>query len=213
MEWCDSIFLKSIFQAGIGLFSFVALLIALWLVKFLLQSVLGINLIIVKDDLNLVLIILATIGTATYVYNSESLRKEKENVKKQMDLLKILHSELDFLDKNLEAYKETFSKESHYPFYELWGIDISLYFKGLSHKINNQETLDLKKNLMIIKDKLLIINNMKFEARKWEEERSQEKVSEYAIKTLRTGIIKIISEDILPVIKKSKEFLDNPLLK
>lgn len=213
MKKSDSVLGKSLIQTAIGLFIFAVILFLLWLITLLLEKIVNINLPINREDLNLVLIIASTIGTAIYIYNSSTLRKEKEDIKKQIDLLRILYIELSFLEKSLESYKETFSKKSHYPFYELWNIDTSIYFNGLSHKINNQETIALKENLMIIKDKLLIINNMKLESKKLEEERGKEKIIGYAIKILREKIIKIIDADILPIIKKSKEFLDNFLLK
>jgi len=204
-----SVLVKSIFQAGIGLVMFVIILSFLWLMVFLLKEIFNITLLINSEALGLVLAILATIGTAMYIYNSNKLEKENEDIKKQLDLLKVLSEELNFLEKNLKSYKETFSKKSHYPFYELWNIDVSIYFNGLSHKINNQETIKLKKNLMIIKDKLLIINNMKFESKKDEEERGKEKLIQVKIESIREGIIKIIDDEILPIVKKSKKLINN----
>ena len=203
---------KSALQTAIALFIFAVILSLLWLIIYLLKEFLGIIFPITENGLHLVLAILATIGTAMYIYNSNKLEKEKEEIKKQIDLLKILSQELNFLEKNLKSYKNTFSGEKTYPFYELWSIDTSLYFKGLSHKINDNETIGLNKNLMIIKDKVLIIKNMKSESYKLEE-RGKEELVKYAIKGLRKQIGIIIDGDILPVIKKSKKIINNFLLK
>jgi hypothetical protein len=202
----NSILGKSIIQAAIGLFIFGALLFLLWLMVLFLEKV-GIILTINKTDLNLILAILATIGTAMYIFNSNKFGKEQDEKQKQRDLLIILSEEIDFLSGNLEAYKKSFSKPNHYPLYELWKIDTSLYFSNLSHKINGEETLELKKNLMKIKDKIILINNFKTEMRNLEEKRGNEDLIK-AIKpgeSIRSQITKVIDEDILPIIRDSKK--------
>ncbi len=205
---------KSLLQTAIGLFIFVPILLLILLIRYLLEEVFNISFPINKEDLSLIFAILATIGTAVYLYNSDKSEKEKEEIKKQIDLLEVLSAELNFLEKNLESYKETFSKKSHYPFYELWNIDVSIYFNGLGHRINNQETIKLKKNLIIIKDKLLITKNMKDEAWRLEREKETNPIIEKvgAIDMIRKQIVKIINADILPVIERS-EILINKIKK
>lgn len=139
-------------------------------------------------------------------YKKQIKKEDKREEGRQLDLLRTLVTELIFLNGNLEAYKETFSRQGVYPLYELWDMDVSLYLKGLNHKIKNHETISLKENLMVIKDKLTIVNNFKAEAKKLEE-RGGEKLVQYAIKSNRKQIIKIIDEDLLPIINKSKKFI------
>lgn len=205
---------KSMFQTGVGLFIFALILSVLWIIVSLLKLFFKITLFISDTNLSLVLTILATIGTAMYIYNSDRFEKEKDETKKQLDLLKVLYEEFTFLEKNLESYKEVFSKPNRYPLYELWDIDTSVYFNGLGYKINNQETIGLKKNLMVIKDKILVIDNMKNEAKRLEEADVNSIAKKIdATKIIRDQIIKIIDEEILLIVKKSKEFLDNPSFK
>lgn len=206
-EGNNSILGKSILQSGVGLLIFVLLLTILWFIVYLLKNFFGITFLINNNDLGLTLAILATFGISMYIYNSNKLEKEKDDTRKQMDLLNILLQELNFLKKNLKAYRKTFSGEKTYPFYELWSIDTSLYFKGLSHEIGDKETVDLKKNLMIIKDKILLVNNMKSESYRLEERGGEERVA-YAIKVIRKQIGKIIDKDILPVVKESEKMVD-----
>ncbi len=197
---------KTMFQIGIGLFMFILLLLLFFLLRLLIEQVFKITIPLNKDDLNLVLVIVATIGAVLYVHNKSKSEKEKDDEKKQIDLLKVLIIELNFLEDNLKSYKKTFSKQYYYPFYELWDINVAIYLNGLNHKLNEQDTIELKKNLMIIKDKLLIINNMKHESKE-EEKREREWKIKIKIESLREGIINIINDDLLPVIKKSKEFI------
>lgn len=140
-------------------------------------------------------------------YEKQTKKEDEREEGKQIDLLKTLFTELIFLEKNLNSYKEVFSKDGHYPFYELWDLDVSLYLRNLNHNIKGKETIELKENLMTLKDKLLIINNMKLESKKCEEERGSEKLIRIKIESLRKGIIEIIDKDILSVIKKSKRFI------
>ncbi len=140
-------------------------------------------------------------------YKKQTRKEDQREKGKQLDLLETLFTELNFLENNLNSYKDTFSKKSHYPFYELWDIDAALYLRALNHKIKGKETIGLKENLMILKDKLLIINNMKLEAKKEEEERGKEKLIQIKIESLRKGIIEIIDADLLPILRKSKKFI------
>lgn len=137
-------------------------------------------------------------------YERQNEKEDKREEEKQIDLIRTLLTELNFLEKNLESYKETFAKKRHYPFYELWNLDVALYLRTLNHRIKMKETISLKKNLMFIKDKLLIINNMKVESKKDEEERGEEVMIKIKVESLRNGIIKIIDKDLLLSIKKSK---------
>lgn len=138
----------------------------------------------------------------------KQIRKEDEREEgKQLDLLRTLFTELTFLEKNLNSYKDTFSKKGHYPFYELWDIDAALYLRELNHKIKVKETIGLKEDLMTLKDKLLIINNMKLESKRDEEERGKEKLIQIKIESIRKGIVEIIDSDILPILIKSKKFI------
>lgn len=80
----------------------------------------------IPEQYRSLLIFLAYISIALLVYalgevREEFKRQEKYNdyLKKQLSLLKVLIEELNFLKNNLEAYKETFSKERHYSLYEL----------------------------------------------------------------------------------------------
>jgi len=209
MEKNKSVLSKSILQTAGGLLLFVLLLSLFWLFIYLIEKYLGITLLINKDDLNLVLAIIATIGTAMYIYNSNKFEKEKEDIKRQVDLLIILSEELDFLSGNLKAYKESFSKPNHYPLYELWRVDTSLYFAKLSRKINSKETLELKKNLMKIKDKIILISNFKSEMRTLEEDRGEEDLIKKIEpgKIIRKQIITIIDKEILPLIENSKKII------
>ena len=200
----NSILVKSIFQSAIGLSIFTLLLAVIWLILYLLEKCFSIIFLFNNDDLGLFLAILATFGISMYIYNSNKLEKEKDDTRKQMDLLNILLQELNFLKENLKAYKKTFSGEKTYPFYELWSIDTSLYFKGLNHEIGNKGTINLKKNLMRIKDKILLVNNMKSESYKLEKRGREERVA-YMIEAIRKQIGKIIDEDILPIVKKSEK--------
>ncbi|MFA7708268.1 MAG: hypothetical protein WCX73_04930 [Candidatus Pacearchaeota archaeon] len=211
----NSILGKSILQAGIGLLIFGILLVLLWLIVLGLEKI-GIIFTIDKNDLSLVLAILATIGTAMYILNTNQFEKKRDEEKKQTDLLRILSEELDFLSENLKGYQKTFSKPNHYPLYELWKIDTSLYFSNLSHKINDKETLELKKNLMKIKDKIILINNFKIEMKDLEVKRGNEELIK-AInpgEKIRSQVITIIDEEILPIINDSKKIIssiNNPI--
>jgi len=138
-------------------------------------------------------------------YEKQTQKEDKREEEKQLDLLRTLLTQLDFLKGNLIAYRKTFSGEG-YPLYGLLDIDTSIYFKGLSHKIKNHETISLKEDLILIRDKSLLVNNFKTETKKLEE-RNREELVRYAIKGNRKQIIKIIDEDLLPVIKKSKKFI------
>jgi len=200
---------KSLIQAAIGLFIFALVLFVFFLIAYLLDIFLKITLWISKDDLYLILTILATIGTAIYIYNLNQLDDERKNIRRQKDLLRLLLSELKFLEGNLKSYIETFSKDSHYPLYELWNINHSLYFDGLDYELRGQKTLGLKENLIKIKDKVLIVNNFKIETKKLEEERGHEKIiiAVGAVKMNREQIIKIVKDDILPVIEESKRLI------
>jgi len=149
----------------------------------------------------------ASIYFMYFFHKREEKRIIKTEEEKQIDLLRTLLTELIFLEENFKAYKETFSRQNVYPLYELWNIDTSLYFRGLNHKIRNHETIELKENLIVIKDKLLMINNLKAETKKLEEERGTEKLIKEILEINRKQIIKIIDADILPVLKKSKKFI------
>jgi len=201
----NSVLGKSIFQSGVALLLIVAVLSILWLFVYIL-NLFGISFPISENNLGLVLAILATVGVSMYIYNSNKFEKEKDDTRKQMDLLNILFQELNFLKENLKAYEKSFSGEKTYPFYGLWDIDTSLYFRGLNHEINDEETIGLKKNLMIIKDKILLVNNMKSESYKLEARGSEERIA-YMIKVVRKQIGIIIEEDILPVVEKSKKIV------
>ena len=142
-------------------------------------------------------------------YKKQTKKEDKREEEKQLDLLRTLLTELTFLEKNLNSYKEVFSKKSHYPFYELWDIDTALYLRTLNHRIKGEETIGLKENLMILKDKLLIINNMKLESKRDEEERGGERIIQAKIEITRKGIIKIIDADLLPTLRKSIKFMEN----
>lgn len=203
----ESLLGTTLFQAGVGPLIFVLVLFVLWIIIEILRSWFGIIIPINDSNLYLFLAILATIGTAMYVLNYNRLRKEQDEKQKQRDLLIILLEELDFLSGNLKAYKESFSKPNHYPLYELWEIDTSLYFSSLSHKINEGETLELKKNLMKIKDKIILINNFKMEMINLEVKRGNEPLIK-AIKPgekIRNQIIKIIDKEVLPIVENSKK--------
>ena len=206
----ESILGKTLIQSAVGLLVFGLILSFLWLIIYLLKRFAGILFLIKNSDLQLVLSILATIGTAMYIYNSNKIEKEKEDTRKQIDLLRILSEELDFLEGNLKAYEKSFSGEG-YPVYELWKIDTSIYFANLSHNLNGKETINLKKNLMKIKDKIIIINNFKSEARKIQEERGNEKMIEKLKpwEMIKENIIKRINEEIIPVIKESENMIKN----
>lgn len=160
------------------------------------------------------LFMVAIIGIATILFMYIFHRREEERIikteeEKQKDLLETLLSELNLLKKNLKKYQEAFSKEKDprtYSLYELWDIDISLYFKELGYKINNKRTISLKENLMFIKDKLLVINNLVLDAK---EKGTDKRVNLMTglLKINRENIVKIISEEILPAIEKSKKLV------
>ena len=154
--------------------------------------------------------ILFAIMIAVYLYEVNRKDMINNEKRKQIDLLIVLDEELNFLKGNLEAYKKVFSKPDHYPAYELWKIDTSLYFANLNHKINNEETLELKKNLMKIKDKIILINNFKEQARKIREERDPEHIfnKANAPEIIRKGIEKTIDEDIIPIVENSKKIIE-----
>lgn len=136
-------------------------------------------------------------------YDEQNSKEDKREEEKQLGLLRNMLSEFKFLEKNLEAYKETFSKKRHYPFYELWNIDVAFYLRTLNHIVKGEETTKLKENLMFLKNKLLIIINMKMESQK-EEEREQNRFIQIKIESIRKGIIEIITKDLLPLLTKSK---------
>lgn len=144
---------------------------------------------------------------ALYIFEKSKAESYKREEEKQLDLLRTLLTELTFLKGNLIAFKKTFSRQNVYPFYELWEIDASPYLMGLGHRLQNKETVNLKKNLMAIKDKLLVVNNMKLESKKDQEERGEEKFIQIKIKSIREGIVKIIDKDFLPLLNKSKKFI------
>ncbi len=139
-------------------------------------------------------------------YERQTLKEDKREEEKQINLLETLQTELTFLKINLEAYIETFKKEGHYPIYELLDIDKS-YLRDLKNKIRNIETIGLKKDLIKLKDKLSIINNLKSIAGKLEEERGNETKVKIMISAQRTGIINLIKDEVLPLLKKTKNFI------
>ena len=148
-------------------------------------------------------------------YQKQTKKEDKREEEKQLDLLRTLMAQLNFLKGNFIAYKKSFSGEG-YPLYELWNIDISTYFNGLDYKIKGHETISLKENLMFIKDKLLLVNNFKTEAKKLEERKLEGRKNErleYAIESIRKQVVKIIGGEILPVIEKSEKFIKDNFLK
>jgi len=146
---------------------------------------------------------------ALYIFEKTKTEYYKREEEKQIDLLRTFLEELTFLRGNLIAFKKTFSRPNVYPFYGLWEIDAAPYLMGLGHKLQNKETVDLKKNLMVIKDKLLVLNNMKLESKKDQEERGEEKRIQIKVESIREGIVKIIDDDFLPIIEKSKKLIQD----
>jgi len=205
---------KSLIQAAGGLFVLFLVLSLCWVIVFLLEIRFNIILPINNEDLNLILTIFVTIATATYIYNSNKSEKEKEDVRKQIDLLEVLSAELNFLKGNLEAYKESFSGKG-YPLYDPWDINVSPYFNGLSQRLQGEKTIDLKKNLMIIKDKVVVVNKMKDWAMKLESEQENNiKIKQTGyVNITREGVVNIINKDLLPVIKNSQEIIEKILEK
>jgi hypothetical protein len=192
-------FLKTAIALGI----FFILLVFMWLI-YLLLSLLGIIFPIEKENLNLVITIISTFGTAVYIYENEKVEREEIEREKQLDLLKILTEELRFLETNLNAYKKTFSGERTYPAYELWDIDVSTYLKAIRYKVKNLETLNLKKSIIKIKDKVLLLNNLIKETKELDIRSSTERTIRDGgfVKMHRDNLIKIIDE-VSPLINNS----------
>lgn len=200
----------ALISGSIGVLIYTILLVLLGVFSFPL-ILLGLNLTIDEKTLATLITILLTISIAVYIYEVSRLNQKEDEIRKQFDLLIVLSEELDFLKSNLKAYEDTFSKKNNYPLYELWEIDTSLYFANLNHKINNEETIELKKNLMKIKDKIIIINNSKAEARKIKEERDSKDILNKidAPEMIRENIKKIINNEIIPLVEKSKKIVEN----
>ncbi len=197
---------KACIAGVIGGIFYVFILLVLTILSFSLTIK---GFVVDKQEVASGITILFGIMIAVYVYAINRDDKIMDERRKQIDLLIVLGEELNFLKGNLEAYKKSFSKPDHYPIYELWKIDTSLYFTNLNHEINGKETLELKKNLMKIKDKIIIINNFKSEARKIREERSPEHIlnKANAPEIIRKNIIQTIDNDIVPVVEDSKKII------
>lgn len=193
-----AIFLYLVFSVFLGFFGITAVL-------------LGLDIQVDANTLALSITILFTVILAVHIYEIERLDKSEDEKIKQMDLLIILSEELGFLAGNLQAYLKSLSKPFHHPLYELWRIDTSIYFTNLNHKINGKDVLELKKNLMKIKDKIILINNFKLELKVLEKNRLNEKIIKKIEphKIIRKNMIEIIEKEVLPIVEDSKKIINN----
>ena len=186
--------------------SLIAILVfLLWIISLLLNKI-GIA-IDTKTEIVLPIVsIISAFGIALFIYYSNKKDKDEEEIKKQKDLLIVLQEELNFLFGNLKAYKESFSKPNHYPLYELWKIDTSLYFSNLDHKIKDKKTLKLKKDLMKIKDKIILINNFKIEMKELGLRGNEDLIKTLKpVEIIRKQVIEIIDKELMPLVDNSKE--------
>lgn len=99
---------------------------------------------------------------------------KKETMERQLSLVNSLYSELHMISDpkhtfklnkkkyklkgNLEWFKETIKNTGKFPAHEVWYINTSEYIGKLNRKINNVQTFNLKKMIILINQKILMIN-------------------------------------------------------
>lgn len=94
----------------------------------------------------------------------EFLYKERRHSKRQENLIEILFEvELNVIKDDIHGYKKCFNKLKRFPFYDIKQIGASFYSKNLDPNINKTETLELKKVLYKIYDKINLVNQVRKE--------------------------------------------------
>ena len=105
-----------------------------------------------------IIAILAIIVTCWLQYKDHKFQKDRHSYN-QKNILRSLLGEIKAVKEDIQGYKDEFTMTpKSIPHYEIKLIDANFYSKNLDSKINETETINLKKRLFKVYDKTNLIN-------------------------------------------------------